>query len=686
MAGQQSEFKTIIRLAGMVDPSYAKAFRNAQTIAKQFSAIYEKGGAKAVGKELGIYAAGKGMQLAGKAIKASADLAVSGLQAMYGYVKDSIPLAAEYGSQMRQVAKFVDEFRVATEDANGTKFEFTDEYKNFYNELLGMKSIYTPTQLAEIAAQNAKAQIPAGQLIDSVQLAQEIGAAFDSDAQTAGGIIRELVSNQGMNLDQVRDLADSVNRVENESNADALALMRIIASQGSLADIGGIDQATLAAIGATLGANNGGFAANPDKIATSLKNVVMYLNGAAGKGSKARKEAMGQLGLSAAESAKMMQQEGGEFLKGLLEQTMNLPADKRLSVLGAIFGQQASGDAAKLAKNLDKLDEYMKLAHNKGGSTVKDEYNYTMEDPLNKYAAFQNRLEGLKISVGGALLPGLEAFMDEAMGPLAEASRDMAGPIAEFGAEFGRVLGIVVKDPNVKAAFKELCKQAPKMLGSLLPAIPALATGVATVAPALAELSTSALEIMVSMLNDTIPILAPALEKLANAAEWAIGIIESFTSLNPFSAVGRFKDATLAGATPGQALFNAIMPKTDTLMGIIGRNQNEKDEMDAAKTAETARAISAATEVSANIIRTAQAAGIDPRTNLPVPPTLSQLDDIINAQGGGHVELTYSPVWNVTPGTDVTRLKQTDAEMQRDFEQRADRYIAKKGRVDFAKG
>ena len=159
MASKQSEYKTIIRLAGMIDPSYTRAMREASIYAKQFAALDTKGKAK----EIGIIAAGMGMQLAGKAISAGAKLAAQGMGAMIGYVKESIPLAAEYGSQMRQVAKFTDGFR-------DSQNKLTEEYHEFYNELLTKKSIYTPAQLAEIAAQNAKAQIPAAQLSESVDL------------------------------------------------------------------------------------------------------------------------------------------------------------------------------------------------------------------------------------------------------------------------------------------------------------------------------------------------------------------------------------------------------------------------------------------------------------------------------------------------------------------------------------
>ena len=663
------------------------------TYANQFMALDAKGKAK----EIGLIAAGKGIQLAGKAIKAGADLAVDGLKAMYGYVKDSIPLAAEYGSQMRQAAKFVDEFRVATEGANGTKFEFTDEYKNFYNELLGIKSIYTPAQLAEIAAQNAKAQIPAAQLTESVKLSDEMGAAFDSDAQTSGAIIRELYSNQKLSIDEIRELANAVNRVENESNADALALMRIIASQGSLADIGGIDQATLAAIGATLGANNGGFA-DPDKIATSLKNVVMYLNGAAGRGSKARKEAMGQLGLSAAESAKVMQQEGGEFLKGLLEQTMNLPADKRLSVLGAIFGQQASGDAAKLANNLDKLDEYMKLAHNKGGSTITDEYNYTMDDPMSKYAAFQNQLMGLQIRVGSALMPGLESFMDATFGPLGELIQEMEGPIAEFGSAFGDMISTLVRDENIKNAFIELGKQAPEMLGTLLPAIPTLAKGVATVAPALADLTTEGLNMFVEMVNVTIPVIAPLLKALANGLGFAVQTLGNLISGEHGGLIGSIVATTRQNKrdkTGGSAI---IGDKERAMLQLSPMPTPPLPSMNKASQPGNANwfgnsnsniKIGGGNAAGAIYTRPTTLWGTDfaEREAEAVLP-LSALDDMINnsRDGGDKYEFVYAPVYNVGPGTDMQALRQTDAQSQREFEQRFDRMRAKRGRAAFAKG
>ena len=110
---KQSEYKTVIKLAGMLDPSYARAFRNAKRYADEFMAMDRKGKAK----EIGIIAAGKAMQWTGKAIQAGAKLAAAGMRGLLNVTKESVEKAVEFESAMMGVKKVTEELQVRPDRA-----------------------------------------------------------------------------------------------------------------------------------------------------------------------------------------------------------------------------------------------------------------------------------------------------------------------------------------------------------------------------------------------------------------------------------------------------------------------------------------------------------------------------------------------------------------------------------------
>jgi len=355
---------------------------------------------------------------------------------------------------------------------------------------------------------------------------------------------------------------------------------------------------------------------------------------------------------------------------------------------------------AKLAENLPKLAEYLRLAYDTGGSTVRDEYLYTEKDPINQYKMFQNQLQGLQIRMGNALLPGLSNFMDEAFGPMGELIKEMEGPIGEMGTEFGKTIAILVRDPAVKKAFTELAKAAPKLITTLLPAIPDLADFAARAATALMPLTNSVLELLVNGVCMIAPLLGPIAQALGAVLNFFVGngvgkgimglLLPGSSAIlgNPidnFVGAAKDKEARKAAALMADNRDMGFFKSTGNAakdMALLNAYNRDNSDLHTGNIQEgggkaTGAVFTKPATIWGTQIAEREAEGIFP---------LSYLNELLADRGGGDsFHFTYSPNYTVGPGTDMRELKKTDEQQQREFERRMDRWMAKKGRLRFAK-
>ena len=677
MAKKQTEYSVAIRIAGMVDPSYTKAVNHALSYAKQFQGMDAKGRAK----EIGILAAGKAAQLAGKALHAGARLAAAGMRELFNQTKISIEKAVEFETAMIGVKKVTSELQGETKKARA-------EYEKFSESMLVMsrKSIYTAPELIGIAEQGARGGIAYKDLQGYVDLAQTMGIAYNSDADTAGAILRDWSSKMGLTMSTTEngklkkgtaeDLADAINRLGNRTNSDSLAIAKIVTEIGPLASMGGTTYKDLAAIASVLGA--GGFSGNANKMATSMKNMMLALNNV-GAGGKLRQGAFESLGLSGDAVAKMMQKDSTGTIIKVLQGIQSLSKDKQLQTLGNLFGKQSSANVGVIAKNIPNLIKALEIANENGEKdSIRAEKDIYMQGTGARYKAFQNQKDELHIRFGSVLLPGLNAFMDAASEPLAEISKDMAGPVAEMGKAFGETIGVLAKDEDVKNAFKELAMLAPEILKTLCPAIPPLAKFTANLVTAVAPLSVEILKSLVESIILLEPVLTGAAKLLAGF--FGSTLFKSWKTINeevggtPMELARQQWNERKRAKKP-----NAAPVSTKALIA----HEQAKAQASAARLGIKIGGGNAdgAVYTKPTTLWGVQHAEREPEGVFP----LSYLNKLLGGRGGGEsYNFTYAPKYTVGPGTDMKELKKTDAQQQQDFERRMDRWMAKRKRLNFA--
>ena len=101
----------------------------------------------------------------------------------------------------------------------------------------------------------------------------------------------------------------------------------------------------------------------------------MYTNLSKGESAtKAQKEMLEELGLTATGVAKGLQSDGVGTLKEVFTAIQNLPSERRVAALSTLFGQWAIEGGAKVVNNLDVYEKALADVQNPGKYTGSIKY------------------------------------------------------------------------------------------------------------------------------------------------------------------------------------------------------------------------------------------------------------------------------------------------------------------------
>lgn len=325
-------------------------------------------------------------------------------------IRAPVQAAMDFESAMADVKKVVD-------------FPTPQAFLDFQNALVEMsKSVpVSVIGLSEIAAAAGQAGIAGADLIRFTEAAAKIGVAFDISADQAGDAMAKLMTNLGITIDQAMLLADSMNHLSNAQASGADEILSFVMGTASMAKGFNLSATQAAAFGSAMISAG----AQVDVAKTSFQNMgAVLVAGAAA--SSAQKSAFAALGLSATKVAAAMQVDAEGTIIDVLERINGLPAEVRQGTIFQLFGKNADA-ILPLITNLDLLRESLALVESEGlyaGSSFK-EFEVRAGTFANAVTTFNNRLTALKIVIGAALIPALNALM-ERLEPLIETITQLA--------------------------------------------------------------------------------------------------------------------------------------------------------------------------------------------------------------------------------------------------------------------
>ena len=268
--------------------------------------------------------------------------------------------------------------------------------------------------IAQIVAAGGQSGIAREELAAFAEDAVKMGVAFDLTADQAGGMMAKWRTAFKLSQGEVVALADQINYLGNSGPANAQQISKIVTSIGPLGEIAGLASGQIAAMGATLA----GVGIAEDVAATGMKNFMLTLT-AGSSATKAQQQAFKALRLDSAEMAKGMQEDAQGTIKRVLLAVSKVSSDKQAAVLTQLFGKESVGAIAPLLTNLDLLSSnFDKVADStQYAGSMQAEYATRAATTQNNLQRLQNRVVRLGISVGSALLPPFNDFMDT-IGPV----------------------------------------------------------------------------------------------------------------------------------------------------------------------------------------------------------------------------------------------------------------------------
>ncbi|WP_333593585.1 phage tail tape measure protein [Anaerospora hongkongensis] len=310
--------------------------------------------------------------------------------------------AIDFESAMGGVAKQVQGAR----DDNG---ELTQTYYDMQSNVmrLSRELHMMPSVVADTTAAAARMGVQGTQALnDFVKMSVQMGVAFEGNGGQIAEAMAKIANIRGIKIDtvegreQVRDLADTINYLDDQTTAkgpEIIEVMKRISSTASQSSFSNNELAALATTMLDLG--------KTPEIASTGLNALMTKMAAAPQQAKSFHEALAVLNLDAKQlqTAYIADSKGTVF--GLLDQIRGMDKAQQAEVLTGLFGAEYQDDISALAsgmdtlrKNFDSLNE----ASRKG--SMEKEF-------INKTKQTQFAIDGVKQSLSEASISMTQTFL-----------------------------------------------------------------------------------------------------------------------------------------------------------------------------------------------------------------------------------------------------------------------------------
>ena len=336
--------------------------------------------------------------------------AVAGFYALKTAILSPVQAASSFESAMADVRKVVD-------------FPTPQAFKDFQAALVDLSKTVplSVNGLAQIAAAAGQAGIAGEDLIPFTEAAAKIGVAFDISAGQAGDALAKLRTGLGISTKEAVLLSDAMNHLSNAQASSAEEILDVVRRVGAQAKLYGFTAEQTAAFASAMISAG----AQSEVAATSFRNMGLALTRGA-SATKRQHKAFEQLGLSATQVAKRMQEDATGTVLDVLERLSKLPREMQGAISSDLFGNEARA-LGPLLTNLDLVRDSLGLVSdeaNYAGSAFR-EFEVRAATFQNATQTFSNRITALKIAIGNGLIPALTDLM-VSVTPVIEGITDFA--------------------------------------------------------------------------------------------------------------------------------------------------------------------------------------------------------------------------------------------------------------------
>ena len=287
-------------------------------------------------------------------------------------------------------------------------FDTPQQFQKMGQDILDLstKLPVSASGIGEIVAAAGQFGIARDEILDFSNSAAKMAIAFDFPAAPAGeGRAKIRASTEIPRVEMVKR-GDAINHLSNNTAANAGELVEFMKRSAGVGKIAGLAESQTAALGTTFIA----MGSAPEVAARATNAFVMKL-ATASKQSKPVLEALGDMGYSAQALEKRMKLDPQGTILEFLER-----AKKQKNVLAAlsgVFGVGWSDDIAKLVTGLDTYKKSLELVADEKSyhNSMEEEYQARAATTANELQLLRNQTTRLGVTIGSALLPGLNAVL-----------------------------------------------------------------------------------------------------------------------------------------------------------------------------------------------------------------------------------------------------------------------------------
>ncbi|SFD68558.1 phage tail tape measure protein, TP901 family, core region [Thiohalospira halophila DSM 15071] len=304
-----------------------------------------------------------------------------------------IRAAVQFESAMADVRKVVD-------------FDTPEQFEAMGNEIrrLSTQMPMAAEGIADVVAAAGQSGIARDQLTAFAESAVRMGTAFDLSGAQAGKMMASWRAGMGLTQQQTNGLADAVNHLSNNLNAEAGELAKVVQREGATAQAAGLAATETASLGAALLSSG----TSAERASTALKKITGSLT--AGEAATARqKEGLAALGMEAGTLAKRMQTDAQGAIEDVFAKIRELDGERQGAITKQIFGEESKSAIMPLIGQLENLRQANQLTADETqylGST-QAEYEERSKTTANALQLMGNRVTSLGITLGSVLLPPL---------------------------------------------------------------------------------------------------------------------------------------------------------------------------------------------------------------------------------------------------------------------------------------
>jgi TP901 family phage tail tape measure protein len=332
---------------------------------------------------------------------------------------------------------------------------------------------FSSTELANIVTEAGKLGVAKSDVDDFAGAMAKVAVATDQkeNIEKISSNAAKIASVYKFNTKSIEEYLAAVNKLDDSTSATSNEILNFTQRVSGSASSAKIAGTQIAAFGATLISSGKA----PETAATFMNKYLSVL-GAATNLSGPAQRALLKIGYSATDLSKRFDKDAIGTMQEFLNRVKQLDTVTQREILGRIFGQEHVGSAQLLVQQTDLLAKSLQEAGNTTGNINKLNSEFdkfaknSFEGQMN---AFNNSLGELGITIGTAILPGLNTLLQTAIIPFVKYISALVDQYPQLSTFIAAFLGISA----AIAPFLMLVSA----IGGFITAIPILLGGITAV-------------------------------------------------------------------------------------------------------------------------------------------------------------------------------------------------------------